>query len=62
VPGTRLGDGWHAFGGGLPDDGVVVIPQADAAAFLRHRSAARRVEILGWADAPDASETHPKPD
>lgn len=46
-----LGQGWSAFGGGtIPEDRIVEIPEADAAAFLRDRSAARKVEILGWVE------------
>ena len=58
-----LGDGWRGYGGyEIPDDRVIVITEAEAAAFLRDRGTARTVEILGWVDAPDVSESHRQPD
>jgi hypothetical protein len=53
-----LGDNWHAFGGlTIPDDRVVEVTEQEAAAFLRDRSSARSVEVLGWVDDhPNAAE------
>jgi hypothetical protein len=52
-----LGDGWHGY---VPENRIVVIPEGDAAAFLRHRGSARHVEVLGWVDEPEEEE-EPKP-
>ena len=34
----------------LPDDRVIELSEEEAAAFLRDRSSARTVEVLGWVD------------
>jgi hypothetical protein len=58
-----LGDGWRGLGGYvIPHDKVIVITEAEAAAFLRDRGSARSVEVLGWMDAPDATEPHQQAD
>src|SRR5882757_4049929 len=54
----RPGASFHSYGGfEIPDDGVIELPEADAAAFLHRRGAARSVEVLGWVedDPPDES-------
>jgi hypothetical protein len=44
-----LGDDWSAFGGlNISDDRVVEVSEEAAVAFLRDRSSARTVEVLGW--------------
>ncbi len=49
-----LGDGWHAFGAEtVPEDRVVEVSEVEVAAFLRGRSGARHVEILGWVKDKD---------
>jgi hypothetical protein len=46
-----LGDGWHTYGGAtIPDDRIVDVTEEEAAAFLKDRSTARTVEVLGWVD------------
>jgi hypothetical protein len=44
-----LGEGWISYGGArIPDNREIVVTEAEASEFLRHRGSARRVEILGW--------------
>ena len=48
---VRLGDGWRSFGGAtIPSDRVIEVSEEEAAVFLRDRSSARKVEVLGWVD------------
>jgi hypothetical protein len=44
-----LGEGWISYGGAtLPDDRIIEVSEEEAAAFLRHRGSARRVEFVEW--------------
>lgn len=55
-----LGNGWRAFGGGsIPDDQIIEVPESEAAEFLRDRSSARHVEILGWVEDQDEGAEPP---
>ena len=56
----RPGSSFIPYGGfEIPDDGVIELPEADAAAFLHRRGAARSVEVLGWIE--DDSRDDPPP-
>ena len=56
-----LGDGWHTYGGAtIPDDRVVEVSEEEAAAFLKNRSVARTVEVIGWVDE-QSEEGEPRP-
>jgi hypothetical protein len=45
-----IGDGWHAYGGTIPEDRIIEISESEAAKFLHRRGSHRDVEILGWVD------------
>jgi hypothetical protein len=56
-----LGDGWSSFGGAaIPNDRVIEVSEEDAAVYLKDRSAARRVEVLGWVE-DQGEEEKPRP-
>jgi hypothetical protein len=57
-----LGDGWTGYGGyTIPDDGIVVMSEEEAANYLRHRGKARSVEFLEWVEDPADAEEQPQP-
>jgi hypothetical protein len=42
-----LGDGWHAFGSAeIPENREIVVTEAEAAAFLKHRGSRHSVEVI----------------
>jgi hypothetical protein len=59
-----LGEGWISYGGAtLPDDRIIEVSAEEAAAFLRHRGSARRVEFLEWIPGvPDSGDEDDQPD
>jgi hypothetical protein len=51
-----LGDGWHAYGGAeIPENREIVVTEAEAAAFLKHRRSRHAVEVIEVFD-DDAAE------
>jgi hypothetical protein len=57
---SRPGSSFIAYGGfNIPDDGVIELSEADAAAFLHRRGAARNGEVLGWIE--DEPQDDPPP-
>jgi hypothetical protein len=47
----------ESYGGArIPDNREVVVTDAEAAEFLRHRESARHVEILGWIEDSDQGD------
>jgi hypothetical protein len=52
-----VGENWLEYGGAvIPDDRVVEVSEAEAAALLRDHGSARSVEVLGWVDDHAQSE------
>jgi hypothetical protein len=56
----RPGASFHSYGGfEIPENGVIELSEADAAAFLHRRGAARDVEVLGWVEDDPRDEPSP---
>jgi hypothetical protein len=55
-----LGNGWQTFGGAaIPDDRIIELSEEEAAAFLKDRRSARRVEVLGWVER-ESTDVEPR--